>query len=334
MVNKNIYTTMKSIIFYITLICFALLQSCDNELKQEVVFDVIPYADNAIIDENTVIKVNTPITFSLHGNPDFITFYSGELGRLYDGKDKFEIPTDEIETSELNFENLAQYGRSIPGTLKVYLSTEFNGLLGNDKVKDSLAIENAEWIDITNQCNLAQVTQERKKTVLSLKDYLGKKLTIAFQYITSNSLDVQPTQEIIDLHISNLMKNKSVATINAISMGFSPIDLLSNTNPYIFTGNLPNWNTAFLTSVPPRMRVQSSVAGSNLNNDWLISSPIKINFREADVGMQIKNIANPLDSYQYTYSEPGEYTVTFVARNMNYKYSSNIVKKIIIKIEE
>ena len=53
-----------------------------------------------------------------------------------------------------------------------------------------------------------------------------------------------------------------------------------------------------------------------------------------DKGTPIKNVQNYLDTFEYTWKEPGTYTVTFVGTCANYLGSSIQVKEFTINIVE
>ena len=53
-----------------------------------------------------------------------------------------------------------------------------------------------------------------------------------------------------------------------------------------------------------------------------------------DKGVAIKNLQNYLDSYEYSYAEAGNYTVTFVCINRNYAGNSRTEQFIDLSIIE
>lgn len=323
--------------FLAFIIVFSLC-SCEKEFYQKVDFDVSILSEDIVstIGDTIVINSKTPVTFNFIGKePDLITFYSGEKTHEYDKKNLYETPIEEIESSELIFTHLPRYG-VIEGTLKVFFSTDFNGLLLNDKSKDSIAIVSHQWVDVTEKCNLSTMTKLEQKTVLPIKEYLGSNLTIAFQYITDQNEKLQPSHEILGLEVVNKLTNGEDVVIKAIEMGFAPIDLLEMVNPYV--SNAPVgyqrgfWNLARLKESPSMMRIELSLIGEPLNNDWLISNPLSLNKRLADKGVEIKNTTISLDSFDYTFIEPGVYKTTFVARNYNFKNFNEKVKVLYLKV--
>ncbi len=323
---------MKNKIKILTLLFFSLMiWSCENELTEKVSFGVSTSADDTKKSsaDTITVEVGKPITFNFTGDPDFITFYSGESGHEYSKRNFLEIPIDKIN-SKIKFKVEPQYGK-IEGTLRVFLSTTFKGLKGNDKQKDSVEIANHNWTEISASCNLPTASKKKVNVEVPIDDYLGKnKLTIAFQYKTESNTQSQPTWIISDLRVENTLKKTGViSSIPTTSMGLKPFDMLSG-KPYDSNKKSGVWN---LSKIKKEVRIQSSKVGAPLNNDWLISNPILINSRKGDKGVAIKKMSVDLDFYKYTFKKAGVYTITFVARNANYETSSEIVKHILIKVK-
>ncbi len=322
---------MKNKIKILTILFLSLMiWSCENELTKKVEFNVSASTDDNLSSSSEItVDSGNLVTFNFTGDPDFITFYSGEPGHEYSKKDLLTIPSDEI-TSKLKFTAEPQWGK-IEGTLKVFLSTSFQGLRGNDKQKDSVAILANNWKDISDVCNLPTVNKEAVDVEVPIDEYLGKKLTIAFHYKPETNTTTQPTWIISGLNIENTLKSTNgVSKIVAASMGFQAFDMVSST-PYLAKGGSGVWN---LSKIKSQIRIQSSPSDAPLNNDWLISNPIVINSRKGDKGTAIKKVSIDLDSYKYTFKKPGTYTVTFVAKNANYKTSSEIIKHITVKVQK
>lgn len=322
---------MKYKIVSIATIALIMFSACTNDLDQKIVFNVSASSiGSKVIGDTIIVSKSVPVKFDFSGNPDFINFYSGEPGKEYSKRDLTISPVDET-TSVLKFSSMPQYG-TIAGTLKVYLSTSFTGLLQNNKALDSATVVSHSWVDITSLCNLPTTSGSMKDAVVPLQDYLGKNITIAFKYKTTQNTSTQPTWEVSNLQIVNTLTSGTSYTFNASSMGFGALDMLSATAPYKITSGSGNWDLSSIAASPSKMRVQSSGAGLPINEDWLISSPRLVNSRTPDVGMSIKAMANRLDSYQYTFNNAGTYKVTFNTIIHNYHYNSELNKIVIIKV--
>lgn len=320
---------MKNKILTILIGCFV-LWSCEDALKQPVKFNVTASTDEGTISGDAfVVDSGKTITFNFTGDPDFITFYSGESGHEYVKRNLVETPAEEI-TSTLKFNAKPQYG-IIEGTLKVYLSTTFEGLRGYDKLTDSLAVIKNQWTDISASCNLPTLNNGTVDVALPLNDYMGKKLTVAFQYITNQNTSTQPTWIISGLQIENTLKSSgAVSAIKASNMGFQALDMLALTAPYKNTGGSGIWN---LSNIATEIRIQSSPSGSSINDDWVISNPLIINSRLTDKGVAIKKMSMDLDAYNYTFNKKGKYIVTFLAKNANFESSNELIRQFEITVK-
>lgn len=318
---------------------FALV-SCENELKESVSFDLSAAAEGMTKDGDTIIiSKSTPITFNFTGNPDFISFYSGKVGSEYKNINRTELSADDIE-SYLTFDSFAQYG-TIVGAFKVYVSKEF-GTLTKNKVSD-LEKLNAEgmWTDITHLCNIPTVSSTATvATSVSLADFLGEPLVLAFVYKPLNNTSTQPTWEVQNLMIKNtLKKDGSITTLPALSMTLTPFDIYADQSiaytPYtagVHAARSGVWDLANIGATLPRVRMQSSSGGAALNEDWLISAPLTLNSCLPDKGLSIKSTTSRLDAYSYQYDDPGVYELTFVATNGNMDHFLRVVKNLVVKV--
>ena len=67
-------------------------------------------------------------------------------------------------------------------------------------------------------------------------------------------------------------------------------------------------------------------------NGWIFSVPRSFLAIEPDEGVVVKNLQNYTESFEYSFEEPGTYTVTFVGANENYLGSSSQVKEFKVNI--
>ncbi len=327
---------MKNKINILLLSClFIVLSSCEDTLEKSVSLDIAVTTPTGTLSGNSFsVHTGEPVTFHFTGDPDFITFFSGENGHEYSKVNLFEIPVSEI-TSTLKFTAKPQYG-VVTNTLKVFLSTNFTGLRGlpvTNKQTDSLAIVKEKWIDITDACGLPTASNATSNAEIALKDYLGKKLTLAFRYKPEQNAAVQPTWIITNLRIENQTAT-AVSVLPASIMGFKALDMFSS-NTYKNDGGAGVWDLRNIarTTSDPEIRIASSPAGSPMNEDWLISNPIVINSRPGDKGIAIKKVSDDFPAYTHTFEKAGTYTVTFIARNENYKASSEVIRQFEITVK-
>jgi len=321
---------MKTIILKSVVVCgfFTLLlsfASCSNELEKELIFNYeITTSETQTIGDTLVIKKSLPLKFNLSGNYDFLSFYSGEIGHEYAKHDIKSYAKDDINTSVLSFDAKPQYG-SIAGTLRVFISESFQGLQFYNTKLDSIAIATHNWVEITEQCNLPTTSTQVMQTSLSLVDYCDKDISLAFLYKTNQNTASQPTWEIKELKITNTLKNGTISVVKAVDLGFSALDMF-NLNGQTATSGV------WILSNFAAMSIKSSPVGAVMNEDWLISTPSKINRRLPDTAVAIGDIATTTETFSYKYSSAGIYNVTFVAKKANLENKSDNTKTLIVKV--
>ena len=97
---------MKTSKLYILLLSTLAFASCTKEMTEgldEVNVSVV--TSETVTAEGSIITVKkgTPVEFSFAGEPDFITFYSGELGHQYIYRQRVENEESDIVSSKLKF---------------------------------------------------------------------------------------------------------------------------------------------------------------------------------------------------------------------------------------
>ncbi len=319
----------------------SLLAGCEKDLEKQVSLEVAPVSKGAFMDGNTlVVQKGFPVLFHLQGDADYVTFWSGETGHEYAKKEMTELPDGSI-SSVLSCVLSSQYGTVAgnTGTFKVKISDTFGELAGNDKDADLEKVNAHPWTDITDQLSLSYTPSATTAVSFPLEDKYARALTIAFLYQTTNNTIGQCRWEVRELNIVNTdMQTGTVSRIPAVNMGFVPLDAYASGNDAykVATSNVAGmWNLVRIADqAGTMMGIHASAIGDPVNCDWLISSPINLRTRDLDQGVAIKNITENVSDYTYTYQEPGEYEVVFVARNYNYHHSDEVVRVLQIKVVE
>lgn len=312
---------MKFQIFSTLVFVLVLFSACENELEKELTFDVsvAPAANVQIGDGMVTAPKGTTLQFNFAGEPDFISFSYNRFNTT---------------KSVLTFSTQAAWGTHFQNTLNVFLFETSDTLLLNNPQIDSTTIVNRTWTDITSQCNLPILANTTNKASVSLNDYRGKSVCLAFRYKTEFAADWQPTWTISNLQVNDTVVNTTTKTktVLAATMGFKPFDLLNMANPYLTADAAGVWN---LTNAAA-MVVKRSPTGSALNTDWLVSKPIDVatGINTLSAIIPVKNTTNRVSSYSYQFSAPGEYTITFLASNTNYVRQISAERKVKIVITE
>lgn len=298
-----------------------LFSACENELEKDLTFDVrvAPASNVQIGDSIITAPKGTTLKFEFSGDPDFISFSYNLFNTT---------------KSTLSFSTQPAWGTHIQNTLSVYLFETSDTLLLNDAKKDSATIVNRAWTDITSQCNLSSIANTTKKADVSLNDYRGKKICLAFRYKTDYVADWQPTWTISGLVMNDTVIStgaKASSTL-AATMGFTPFDLLNGTTPYQSADLAGVWNIANTAAIV----MKRTASGGLLNTDWLVSRPISVpqGVNTLSAKMPVKNTTNRVGTYSYQFTASGEYTLTFFASNANYVRRLTTERKIKVVITD
>lgn len=339
-------------------ICIASLffGACSDGLDEAVGLHVkVATNENVSFDGQIITaKKGTPIEFILSGDPDFLTFFSGEAGSKYEYRERETIDPSQIKSSMLNFSIWFQYGNPSTTLEKhVYISDEFTGLYKDNFEADSLLVEQFEkdgkWKELVPQSAFptAAVGNADLATPYSfdMKEYMGKRIAIAICYRGIDNTVAQSKMYFERMRINNVMTSGQEAEYSAGSFGFTPINMKNKWNLKDQTsmtkdreyGTVTNnvsgiWN---LTGVGGgSFFIHSTNANDPLKYSWLVSDLITVNSCSPDQGTKVKGITQRLDKYTYTYNQIGIYNVTFLARNANIDHSSTTTYHMVVNVVE
>jgi len=312
---------MKKIIVFLSAILVT-FTACDKLLEDPEM--------NITLDTNNTYKTGEIIRFNIDGNPDYITFYSGESGYNYDDINRNEADPEGL-TIYLEFDAKVerQTAQSL-NTLKVLFSTEFPGLSGNFD-EDSLKIVQTNWTDKSEECNFSTDRNVTVPVKLNLTEFAGKETCIAFRY--EGYIAGQPKWTLSDIRLTMQYEDGTeFSGMSPTDMGFLPIDLYNKNNkPYLSSNDLGRWNT----STPSVSLIMTNTStGKTDNLDYAISQPIIFNKVTPDKGISVKDPRDRKEFFEYQFSAPGKYNVVFVGRNLNFDGEKKIIKKFEVEITE
>lgn len=338
---------------YLLIPLFALaLVGCEDELEEKAALDVtVSSTGNVTWEGNTiVVKKGTPLTFDFTGNPDFITFFSGESGRKFIYRKRDQVALEDIVSSKLSFSVWYQYGNAATSAnlLKLYLSETFPGLAKNKFEADSVLVEGFAWNDLVDPSKMPIAPSNAANAThfeVDFTPYLGKRMTIAVCYKPVSNAAAQPRVNIVGMKIVNTMKDGTTSTLFAGDFNFTPVNMMCHhrlNDQRSMTvnreyGSVTNstsgiWNLSGATKGD--FFIHSSNSGAKLKYSWLVSNMILANACSPDYGQPIKNVTEGTSSYTYIYKTAGTYKATFVATNSNYKAESQVLRELNIKVVE
>lgn len=317
--------------------------SCESEFTKDAELNVnVATNDGVSFDGQTItVKKGTPIEFQFNGDPDFLTFFSGEDGKKYEYRERITVDENEIESSVLKFTLTPQYGNPT-NILTMYVSDEFPGIDKGNFAADSVLVEQHPWKELIPSSEFPTAVKQTSFEV-DMKPYLGKRIAIAICYRGQDNKVSQTKFTFKNLQVANQMTNGQTTAFTANSFGFTPINMLHRHNLKDQKGMTSNraygtvtnntsgiWNFKDMNA----FFIHSSNAGTELKYSWLVSNLFVANACSPDTGVGLKNVTQSLDSYQYTYNKPGTYTATFVGTNGNYKQESSVVREYKVVVTE
>lgn len=295
--------------YYSFLLCSLLLGACN---KVEVATP-----DFEVTTLSKTVKAGAELTFEFAGDPDQISFYSGEPLSDYAYKSGRVLNAEGLDMS---FTTTVQYGGQ-KDQLSILTSTNFNG---NYVIED---IKKATWTDITAEYALATSTTQKTWGPKDLKSMMvaGKPVYIAFRYTTLPQA-VNGAQRTWTIRAFEVNTNTALgvqALADHAGAGFK----------LVHDGPLePGRASVGSSSIALRGNTADTETPTE---DWVISKGITTG--PIDMGpdrpIPIKGFVDTkTPDYKYIYANPGTYKATFVASNSNIYGAAEVVKQVEITV--
>lgn len=312
---------MKNILFLLMILIFF---SCKKEVD-DIVFSVE-------LDTANGLEAGKPVIFNIKGNPNYITFYSGEQGSAYQYKNLTSLSEPDMKAF-LRFTGKVENAVA-NSTLSVLISDSFTGLVANNYKTDSTLIVDHQWHTIIPSTDLPITQNQEKKLDIDITNYLNKPVTLAFRYATIPHATIQqPKWTISDFRIVlKLASGYEKESQDSLRRGFLPFDFNNKAAPYTIGAVAGRWN---ITANQKSFVMTNTAAGltqvSNL--DYVVSRPMLLNEVSPDAGVAIKSVKDRIDSYSYVFNSPGSYQVAFVAKNATGKAEKEIIKYLKVNVK-
>jgi hypothetical protein len=310
--------------YIVALMAFVLLNACTKVEVKEPDFIVTP--------SSTTAKENEEITFKFSGDPDQITFYSGEVLNDYNFKSGRILESTGLDVS---FATHVAYGTH-PNLLSVWTSTDFNG---KSTIDDVLAATWTNEITSTfilaphsmNTTDGAQAVKSGVKSLMPLAEE-GKPIYIAFRYKKKPDTDPQGGGQrnwfVRDFKAEGQTElgKKTVADGKSFTLVY---DKNFTSDDVAVKNSVINAASGVMT-----IRIPSSMGTLNAEV-WSVSPNLNTGKTDLgpDRGVPIKGFVDIRASeYKYTFKKEGTYKVTFVASNANIYGDKEIIRQIDITI--
>ncbi len=342
-------------------VIITIMPSCKKTIQQRALnFDVV--SKNNARQPSSNFKVGDTVNFVFSGNPDHITFYSGEIGKKYQYISRISEPSSTKDT--LNFSTAMNTAGT--GSLQLLISTTYDSYTQINATDSTNIISSypTRWTDLTSKANWATNATATKSGAISLGDYAatGKPVFLAFRYRTEAGVS-QPKWTISNMSVRHYLADTSYVIDSsnvflpttfpafAVSPGWGTVNVL---NPVIkFVPNGGGSGNKVLSPASNASTTGFTITG-NVNaatsvptESWLISGPIDLSRVLPDNGVAIKgmtsnasttlyggSIASSWANYSYIFKRPGIYNVVFLASTSTKDGQSSLIKIIRITVNK
>lgn len=321
---------MKNLIKYFSALLLIASFSCNN-------VEITEPSDFNVSLEKTSYKVGDTVTFKIEGNPDYIYYYAGDSGSIYENR---EIGTAPIGKVTMSFTSRMTQGSTDStkqqNTLRVLISNNFVTPTPGYKI-DSATVVNTPstvWEDITSRFILPKVPSNNSIntgvvdiTDIALKS-VGKPVYVALKYTdVSDLIESQRYWYITNFTIDHTLENGTKFNIfYLINKSSNPLFSIVN-----IKNNGVNWG---IGSTSAQVSINGGAALSPDNEDWLITRALDLQYIVPDKATAIKSIAdNIITQTKKVYKKAGVYKAVFIAKNYRISKSFEIKKELLITVE-
>ena len=348
----------------IVLVGIAFLASCSKTTLQpnKIEFDVISM--NSSKQATTTFNLGDTVCFNFTGNPDQITFFSGEKGYRYGYTNRSTDSTSAIDTLRFS----AALNTAGNGALQLLVSTTFPNYtqINSTDSANVIATYPSGWTDITSRANLpATASSIALKSNVSLNDFAtpGKPIWLAFRY-KANAAVAQSKWTITALGLRHYSDTSyCIDSINSIYPVTYPTfvtspgwGVVSVANPLIkfafsssYYGNSASGVTysASTSTSNNTFTVTGNTSASSAvaTETWVISGPVNLYTVFPDGGVAVKDMTTNASNtvytgtlstwanYAYIFKQRGTYNVTFLAATNTTDKSNSVAKTMTISVQ-
>ncbi len=317
---------MKKTAYILALLLFA--AACNTDKVSDMDFEIV------LVNNPGEIYAGDEVTFTFTGDPDYIVFWSGEDGHKYANRDRTVLSS--IDDMTLSYTMKQQYGRvQSDNVMDILISKDFTGPYTEE------GIASATWIELSDGSSEEWAVPEKSSSsetlagTGSLNDYKDGKFVLAFRYRTSERLDdyVQHPRVDVTLSLSRTSDGQRITTGNPQDdFGFRHVLAEGPSAKFTVDASTILFQPANDDGSPGI--ANPSETGFRYVEDWCISNLLDPGAIAPDKGEPVRSLSTPADSWTYSYSTPGIYTVSFSARNANAWNMKEIVRETVIEVKE
>jgi len=292
----------------IAFVLFLFLTSCQKT------YDLEPQDDFSVTAEKKNYKVGEAVNFIINGKPENLVFWSGEVGRSYEHRQRTAVAGNAVS---LNFNTFAQFGL-MPidkSVIKLYVSTDFNGVYNAANVKA------ATWEEITSQATLSSGADQTPSGNIDLTSFASRNKNMAIAIVYQTTVvkpEVQQNRWVF--RTFELRRTNQQGEVTSLATMATAGWVAFN-----FSGPATNWSITSAQLLTVRNNTE-------LDDDWVVTKQFNPNSTLPDTGEPIKNISQNLNAFSKVYTKAGTYKVTFVATNANVKKAQQTTQELEITI--
>ncbi|MBC9911761.1 DUF5017 domain-containing protein [Chitinophaga varians] len=264
-----------------------------------------------VMTAGTTFKAGDTVAFAFQGNPDNITFYSGEPGRQYEYRHRTTADND----LQIDFSTLVQFGKIYPN-LQLMVSNDFTGIVDMEHVKA------ATWKDLSAKAVFSNGQDNTPSGVISLKEFADSSrhplVYIAFRYTDTNKPEGQNRWVVRTFNANSVSADKVATPLATMATaGWKAVDFR---------------NPAFGWTITSAQLLMPNGKNTDDNEDWVISKGFDPTAVKPDQGVALKNISTTLQVYKYVFTRPGTYRVVFEASAVRYNGEKRIARALTLTI--